>query len=74
MVNEEAAEEIKRLRAECDRLAHRNVVLVNECDTLREIVSRQDHEASNLRQRNSDLRERTTRLLSALQEYEAREQ
>lgn len=45
-----------------------------EIEKLREIILRQDNEMSNLRQRNSDLRERNTRLLSQIQEMEAREQ
>ena len=80
-MTEEAAELIERLRAdlaeahiEMTRLAQRNAVLVSEIDTAREVMLRQDNEMSNLRQRNSDLRERNTRLLSQIQELEAREQ
>jgi hypothetical protein len=45
-----------------------------EIDKLRDWVRKLDYECSNLRQRNSDLRERNTRLLSTIQELEAREQ
>lgn len=62
------------LNAECTRLAQRNAVLVAEIETIREIMRKQDNELSNLRQRNSDLRERNTRLLSTIQELEVREQ
>jgi len=52
--------ELAHLRAECDRLAQRNAVLVNEIDKVRE--------------RNIELRDRNTKLLSMIQELEAREQ
>ena len=77
----QAADKIERLRAdmaeahiEMTRLASRNAVLVSEIDTAREVMLRQDNEMSNLRQRNSDLRDRNTRLLSQIQEMEVREQ
>jgi hypothetical protein len=57
---EDAADEIERLRAECDRLAMRNTHLVLECERLN----------GNL----AEVKTRTVRLLSQLQEFEAREQ
>lgn len=60
-------EQVTRLKTErdeaekqCDMLAHRNAVLVIEIDKLRE--------------RNVELRDRNVRLLSQIQELEAREQ
>lgn len=60
-------EEVTRLKTErdeaekqSDMLAHRNAVLVIEIDKLRE--------------RNVELRDRNVRLLSQIQELEAREQ
>lgn len=52
--------ELAHLRATCNSLAQRNAVLVNEIDKVRE--------------RNIELRDRNTRLLSMIQELEAREQ
>lgn len=61
------ADTVDRLQAQrdeankqCDMLAHRNAVLVVEIDRLRE--------------KNVELRDRNTRLLSQIQELEAREQ
>ena len=55
-----AADLIDRLNADCTRLAHRNAALVLEID--------------NMRKRNVELLHRNTRLLSVMQESEAREQ
>jgi len=55
-----AADLIDRLNADCTRLAQRNAALVLEIDKMRE--------------RNIELLHRNTRLLSIMQESEAREQ
>jgi hypothetical protein len=49
----------EELQKECNRLAARNTLLVNEIDTLR--------------QQLRECRERNVKLLSQLQEFEARE-
>ena len=51
---------IEQIKGECDRLAQRNAVLVAEIDAIRATLK--------------DTKDRNVRLLSQLQEYEAREQ